>query len=124
MLKEFASSLTSYARKSDLVFRYGGEEFFLLLPNTDITGATHLAEVIRKKFEEKIYHDGTNSKTITISIGAASLNQHNPAKPKDLLNFADTALYMAKFEGRNCVKVYTEHSPKNSKGQKEQIDLV
>ncbi len=92
-------------RPEDLVGRYGGEEFCVILPNTDLDGAMFVAERIRKEVEAiKIPHSGnTNHKVVTLSIGTAS---HIPVQKNlsnQLLDAADRALYNAKMAGKNTV---------------------
>jgi diguanylate cyclase (GGDEF)-like protein len=106
VLREFSTCLKHEARKTDIPFRYGGEEFMLLLPNTDIGGALNVAEKIRSACETKKYDDGNNSTTVTISIGIASVKQNQLIDGKEFMAFADKALYRAKTEGRNRVEVY------------------
>ncbi|MGR3173907.1 MAG: diguanylate cyclase [Candidatus Scalindua sp.] len=106
VLREFSTCLKQEARKTDIPFRYGGEEFMLFLPNTDIGGALNVAEKIRSACETKKYDDGNNSTTVTVSIGIASVKQHQLIDSKELMAYADKALYHAKTEGRNRVEVY------------------
>jgi diguanylate cyclase (GGDEF)-like protein len=106
VLREFSICLKQEARKTDIPFRYGGEEFMLLLPNTDIGGALVVAEKIRSACEARKYGDGNNSTIITVSVGIASVKQHQLTDDKELMAFADKALYRAKTEGRNRVEVY------------------
>ena len=96
-------------RPTDLVARYGGEEFVVVLPNTDKSGAMFVAESIRTEVNGlKIIHEASKvDKYITISLGLAttipSINSH----PDELITQADKALYLAKEEGRNCVRYFT-----------------
>ncbi|MBP1740239.1 MAG: hypothetical protein H6Q48_2532 [Deltaproteobacteria bacterium] len=108
VLREFAACLKNTTRSSDWRFRYGGEEFTLLVPHTDIHGARRLAEKLRKTYEELVYDNGTHSTRVTVSIGVASKNHHQPHRWEDLIAYADKALYAAKADGRNCVKVFPE----------------
>ena len=110
VLREFSACLKQEARKTDIPFRYGGEEFMLLLTNTGIDGARKVAEKIRSVCEKKKYVDGNNSTTVTVSIGVASVKQHQLIDCKELMAFTDKALYRAKAEGRNRVKVGIEES--------------
>jgi diguanylate cyclase (GGDEF)-like protein len=111
VLREFSDCFKQFARQTDIPIRYGGEEFMLLLTNTDIEGARSLAERIRSAGEKKTYDDGTNSATVTVSMGVASVKLHQPSDGRELVAFADKALYRAKAEGRNRAKVYIEESP-------------
>lgn len=90
-------------RENDLIARYGGEEFVILLPHTDITGASELAQRIQGRLKEQPFTNQGKEIPITISIGIAMLSLNQSFT--DLLNEADAALYRAKQAGRNCVKV-------------------
>ncbi|MBC8552543.1 MAG: diguanylate cyclase [Candidatus Brocadiales bacterium] len=106
VLREFSTELKQNARKTDIPIRYGGEEFMVLLPNTSIAGAQKVAEKIRATCEKKIYDDGHNSTTVTVSIGIASVKQHQLIEGKEIMACADKALYRSKAEGRNRITVY------------------
>lgn len=108
VLKGTAEQILHEARATDTVARYGGEEFAILLPNTDLEGATSIAERIRIRAQEYTHQDGDVAMRVTISIGLASSRTHSPQKPEDLLAFADRALYRAKKAGRNKVIAYSE----------------
>lgn len=101
MLKAFAREVVRNIRNSDELFRYGGEEFVVLLSNTDITGATQLAERVRQGVETMRTACDGHTLGITVSIGVAILE--NQEQAEDLLKRADQALYHAKSEGRNRV---------------------
>jgi diguanylate cyclase (GGDEF)-like protein len=100
----------SVRRPEDLVGRYGGEEFCVILPNTDMNGAMFVAERIRTSIQElKIPHTGNaDLGVVTISLGIASRVPGQKAPATQLLNEADKALYKAKVSGRNRV-VAAEH---------------
>ncbi|MBU2539137.1 MAG: GGDEF domain-containing protein [Proteobacteria bacterium] len=108
VLKGTAEQILREARTTDTVARYGGEEFAILLPNTDLEGATRIAERIRTRAEEYIHQDKDVSMRVTISIGLASHHAHTPKNPEELLFFADRALYQAKKAGRNKVVAYSD----------------
>lgn len=97
-------------RTTDFGARYGGEEFVILLPNTNLEEATEIAEEIRKGILSlKIEHEKSKvSPMITASLGVASLIPSKEASAKQLLEYADKALYVAKRHGRNRVKSYKE----------------
>jgi len=99
VLKQFAAIMKSLVREEDIVARWGGEEFILLLSHTDLDGAVALAERIRTTFESKSVH-GTNL-TVTASFGVVEFNEGEDAE--ELIKRADKALYRAKDEGRNRV---------------------
>jgi diguanylate cyclase (GGDEF)-like protein len=97
-------------RRDDLVLRYGGEEFVVLLPDTDATAAMRIAERLRiAVWSLGLRHGGREEGVVTISLGVAALDQEQKiANGPDLLEAADQALYRAKRLGRNCTVCYSE----------------
>lgn len=103
VLRSLAKRVSGCMRSSDHVFRYGGEEFVLLLPNTDLEGTSLLAERVRETLEAHPVTQGDKQTQITISLGVANLQ---PGEHRDsLFDRADTALYQAKTDGRNRVAI-------------------
>lgn len=105
-LKKVAATLMKHThRPEDLVARLGGEEFSILLPNTDSFGATMRAEQYRSAIEELKIHQAGNSPLpyVTVSIGVGTVIAHAHDDSKGLLQAADDALYRAKRQGRNQV---------------------
>jgi diguanylate cyclase (GGDEF)-like protein len=100
VLAELATLLTAAARESDVCARYGGEEFGIILHETTETGARTLAERIRAKVAAATFPGGLK---LTISIGVAATAE--PALFTSLMERADQALYAAKQNGRNQVRV-------------------
>jgi diguanylate cyclase (GGDEF)-like protein len=93
-------------RPSDEVFRYGGEEFVMLLPNTELEGAHKIAEQIRcavDDFQLKLDQAIVN---LTLSAGIYSAVVVDPKLPHVYTDLADKALYQAKQQGRNQVRIY------------------
>ncbi|MBM7868155.1 diguanylate cyclase [Heliobacterium gestii] len=89
-------------RSSDLVCRYGGEEFAVILPDTSQEGALNVAEAIRKVVSEaEIEHRESVLGRVTISVGVATAYPAPGSEIKTLIGFADEALYEAKRQGRN-----------------------
>jgi len=106
VLVEFAHLLKSTQRKSDITCRFGGEEFIILLPTTDIELATEVAQKLRKETEQiSITLDSNKNVQFTISLGVSSVDLDNELNIESALQRADNALYEAKNGGRNCVKV-------------------
>jgi diguanylate cyclase (GGDEF)-like protein len=103
VLCEIAKGIQSACRGSDITFRYGGEEFVVVLGKTDAEGAKIIAERIRQQIAES--HIKYNGKTIdtTVSIGIATRHSNEKEHINDLFERADKALYIAKNSGRNCV---------------------
>ncbi|MGB5686856.1 MAG: diguanylate cyclase, partial [Candidatus Electrothrix sp.] len=99
VLKEFSALLQAIVCTSDLVFRFGGEEFIVLLPQTAEGGAAKTAETIRQKCAERLIDDGKYAVKITVSIGVASYNKDLHKNAGCMISFADEALYKAKEGG-------------------------
>jgi len=97
-LKELVRVISNSIRLSDIFGRWGGDEFLILLPQTKLSNAGLLAEILRSKIEEYPFK---NIDAITISVGAASLMPADTVET--LLKRADDALYEAKNQGRNKV---------------------
>ncbi len=94
--------LRSAIREQDFCGRYGGEEFIVLLPDTDLAGGAVLAEKVRQAIEA--IHVDPVSREITISIGVAGIPDHG-TDAATVARSADRALYAAKAAGRNCVEI-------------------
>jgi two-component system cell cycle response regulator len=129
VLQQFGQKLKDNLRDTDTCFRYGGEEFLVVLPNTHVNDARQTAEKIRCLSESEIYDDGVHQATVTVSVGVATVSDLNPAAAWDLVTFADKALYRAKAEGRNRVVVYhqdlwTADMNKNFKYLKERLTAI
>lgn len=98
VLKRVATLLRESTRTIDCVGRYGGEEFAVILPETEVDGGLEVAERIRTRVEAERFPE----RTITLSIGVAEFPRHAET-PESIIAVADTALYEAKREGRNRV---------------------
>ena len=105
-LKDVAEALGRATREYDIAARFGGDEFCVLLPETELDGALVVAERIRSLVEKM----GAGESRITVSIGVAT--QHGgETTPDELVALADRAAYRAKFSGRNSVAVPPEGDP-------------
>ena len=104
VLKEFAARIRSTVRGADLACRYGGEEFVVVMPDTDARSAAIIAERLRSIIESKpfVLRDSGIPLNITASLGIAC-NAAGTETPEQLLKQADRALYEAKNSGRNRV---------------------
>jgi len=103
IIRAFSNVVSQVIRKTDMLFRYGGEEFVVVMSNTARHGALLLAERIRREVECMEIRVGKDALPVSVSLGVASLisNEDDHA----LFERADAALYQAKSAGRNCVRL-------------------
>jgi len=106
ILKTLVACINETARGSDMLFRYGGEEFTLVLSGTDTEGAKRIAERLRCAIESYPFVYDRQEIAVTASFGVATITKRDDAK--SLFDKADSALYEAKNSGRNQVHYYTE----------------
>jgi diguanylate cyclase (GGDEF)-like protein len=102
LLSLIGQTLTEFMRRSDLVFRYGGDEFCIILRNSILDGANNLANRVRNNINEKEFDCNDIKIKISISIGLAEL--HHDDDSIKFIERADKLLYKAKKAGRNNVK--------------------
>lgn len=105
-LKKVAQEIRiSLLRPSDIAVRYGGEEFVVILPNTNIHGAQRVAERIRRNITNLAikHEESTVSEVVTLSQGIAEMN-HKDNTVYECLKHAEASLYEAKNNGRNTIK--------------------
>jgi len=110
-LKDVAQAINKFVRRNgDTAARYGGEEFAIILNETGLSGATTVAESIRKAIEslEMPHSTSTTSKYVTISLGVSSVIPTTGSLPESLLEISDQMLYKAKKNGRNRVEASQE----------------
>lgn len=107
VLRDVAALLTETIRTSDMVARYGGEEFLVLLPETDDAGAEMFAERIREAIEQHQFGGRADQPALklTTSVGVATFPAARIESVEDLFARADAALYRAKADGRNRVRL-------------------
>ena len=118
VLKEVAEVLKAIVRKTDLICRYGGEEFFILLPHTDVEQAERVAEKLRSKVEST----SATGISVTVSLGVSS-SELDAETPEALIELADKALYAAKNTGRNQV-VRADQMPAVVEGEETDAALI
>jgi diguanylate cyclase (GGDEF)-like protein len=99
VLRRFAAILSHHGRRGDTIARHGGEEFALILPDTDIAHALATAARLRDVVQHRLSSDGM---PLTVSFGVATYPRHGHT-PQALMHLADQALYAAKSQGRNRV---------------------
>ncbi len=105
VLVEIGEIFKSMVRDKDAIVRYGGDEFVIILPETSTEGALVLAKRIKDKVEDYIFKGGDDYEIkLTVSIGIATCPNHGINAEK-LIKMADTAMYEAKYEGKNKIKI-------------------
>lgn len=102
-LVHVAQLINQTVRKLDMACRFGGEEFVIILPSTDLAQAVSVAERLREAIECTPVENGTHPISITASIGVDEFKLQHTDTPEALLKRVDTWLYSAKNEGRNRV---------------------
>lgn len=107
LLARVAEELATCLRNSDVLGRFGGDEFAILLPATDEYRATYVAEKLRAAIEAMVYTRNEQQILLTASIGVAEIQQHHTA-PDDMLRAAQSALQKAKKDGRNRCVAFSE----------------
>ena len=108
-LKEVAKAIVKETKRADdFSARFGGEEFAVILYNTNVDGAIIIGENIRRSVEDlKIRFDSSLvSEYLTVSVGIAAMVPSTESKYSNLINMADAALYSAKGKGRNRVEIF------------------
>lgn len=104
VLREIAERLREHVRTADVVGRYGGEEFLVVLPAIGLETALSVAERLRRYISEPRISYGENLIQITASFGVASIDEAGGEGPQEVLALADERLYEAKRAGRNCIR--------------------
>ena len=107
VIKVLFAILIDNTRAADIVSRFGGEEFAILLPSTDSTGALAIAEKLRRVVENNTINIEIYNIKFTISIGISSTNYRDDNHISEALNRADKALYEAKENGRNRTVLFS-----------------
>lgn len=109
ILKDLAEDIKNHSRKMDYVCRYGGEEFTIILPQTDKNEAFLIAERLREDIEKRVFvhEEILPNKKLTVSMGVATFPADG-ANPGELLTASDNALYAAKHKGKNNTSCYIQ----------------
>ncbi len=106
VLRKIGDILREASRESDVLARYGGDEFVILLPQTSVKNAINMAERIRLKVKESDFDIQGHRVKSSMTMGIASVPHPEINSPDDLFNSADRALYEAKRSGKNRVCVF------------------
>ena len=106
ILKELSNILVNSVRQGDIVSRYGGEEFCIVLPGADKDGAFQLCERIRQKIENFKFDIGSKTINATVSMGIFVKDSKDKIATSEIIHKADKELYRAKSNGRNRVEMY------------------
>lgn len=104
VIKSLAQLLRKRLRKSDIIGRYGGEEFVIAMPNTPSRLAVNILDELRESFGKLRFENLQSEFSCTFSCGVATISPMESAI--DLINYADDALYQAKRSGRNRIELY------------------
>ncbi len=107
VLRIVGEILRETSRETDVLARYGGDEFVILLPQTNAQNAMNMGERIRVRIETKVFDIHDNRFNSSITLGIATLPQRGIDSPQNFLERADRALYLAKRAGKNCIIVAT-----------------
>ena len=105
VITQVAKIVKENSRTMDIAARYGGDEYIVILPETDMVGAERMAERVRRTIEGTQFTQGKQKSRLTCSFGVAAVNwSKGHTDPKEFVRLADQMLYEAKKAGRNCVK--------------------
>jgi len=105
VLRKIGRVLRTKTRKSDMQIRYGGEEFVLVLHGANLGDAAQVGKKICREIGNMVFYTPASDFSVTASVGVASLSAKSYSHWKEILKDADRALYEAKANGKNCVKV-------------------
>lgn len=111
VLREIGQILLQGVRGVDFVIRYGGDEFIILLPHTNLADAVAVGERLRSRIEKVDFGDSSGTCHLTISLGVGSRLESDIDSARSLLRAADMALYLAKSNGRNRLAIINDKGP-------------
>jgi diguanylate cyclase (GGDEF)-like protein len=119
VLKQLASLLKANIRSVDILSRYGGEEFLIILPFTGKDGVRTVGERLRSAVMSHAFPGGKEPLKITISVGAATFSHVDPVDVNEVIKVVDSQMYLSKTGGRNKVSatVYSELNKSYTSGE-------
>lgn len=106
ILRELGRLLLETQRKTDSCYRYGGEEFLILIPHTSLSGGEMFADRLLDRIHDYLFKIGDHSLRITVSKGIAAYQRGEVSTLNQLLKCADEALYESQNAGRNCIGIW------------------
>ena len=109
VLRDLVMRVSESIRMIDEFFRYGGEEFAVILPETEVRGAEIVAKRIKTAVTSKPFLYGRNVIPYTVSMGIASYHGKHPVNKNVLIQEADAAMYAAKRDGKNRISLCAKH---------------
>ncbi len=119
ILSRIGRMLREWIRKSDVACRYGGEEFVVILPHTDMENGRIMSDRFRKSVALHPFDCGSAKVPVSISMGLAGYPEASATNVKELIDQADQALYQAKASGRNQVVLFHPDIPRENKENKK-----
>ncbi len=117
VLKRVGHVLEEHCRRSDVVARYGGDEFVILMPETNLEQSGQIAETLRSKISTDML---LREKRITASLGIACF-PINGATPQELIQVADASMYLSKHQGGNAVSTAENYDPNETREWKRNV---
>ena len=109
LLQLAAKVIEANCRQVDVAARYGGDEFSVLMPNTEAEDALKVADRILQEFDYAVRHKDFGVSELTMSVGVSHVNLSQPANADRLISHADEALYASKSSGKHRILVYTDN---------------
>jgi diguanylate cyclase (GGDEF)-like protein len=109
VLRDVSQALRASVRLMDVLARYGGDEFAVILPDTDLAGAATLGERLRSRVGDDQFQPVAQG-ALTLSVGVAAVPPHAASTATEMIELADRALYRAKRSGRNCCVIHEERA--------------
>ncbi|MCQ4574637.1 MAG: diguanylate cyclase [Candidatus Brocadiales bacterium] len=108
VLKELAHLIRNSIRDTDIAYRYGGEEFAVILPSTGLDGGYAVAEKLREEAAGHVFKKSGLVTRLTLTVGISSLEGESIKTGKDMIKHADKAMYEGKLKGKNTVVSWSE----------------